>query len=72
LNNFIYPSQLGGLKQRLMSDVGIALTHFIHSEWIKHKKTSTLAFDIAQFFLLLNHQILLLIFRKAEFDPKVK
>ena len=34
--------------------------------------TSTLAFDIAQFFLLLNHQVLPLIFIKAEFDPKVK
>ena len=34
--------------------------------------TSTLAFDIAQFFPLLNHQILLLIFRKGEFDSKVK
>jgi len=72
LNNFIHPSQLGGLKQRSMSDADVALTHFICSGWVKHKMMSTLAFDIAQFFLLLNHWILPLIFRKAEFDSKVK
>ena len=33
--------------------------------------TSTLAFDIAQFFPSLNHWLLPLIIRKAEFDPKV-
>jgi len=31
LNNFIHPSQLGSLKQRLMSDANVALTYFIHS-----------------------------------------
>jgi len=29
LNNFIHLNQLGGFKQRLTSDAGIALTHFI-------------------------------------------
>ena len=33
--------------------------------------TSMLAFDIMQFFLLLNHCLLSLILRKARFDPKV-
>jgi len=33
--------------------------------------TSNLAFNIAQFFPSLNHQLLLLIIRKARFDPKV-
>jgi len=28
-NNFIYPSQLGGLKFKSMTDAGIALTHII-------------------------------------------
>ena len=28
-NNFIYPSQLDGLKQRSMTNVGVTLTHFI-------------------------------------------
>ena len=31
-NNFIYLSQLDDLKQRLMSDTGIALIYFICSE----------------------------------------
>jgi len=30
-NNFIHPSQLGGLKFKSMIDVGIALTHIIRS-----------------------------------------
>jgi len=29
-NNFIHPCQLGGLKQRSISDVGIALIYSIH------------------------------------------
>jgi len=34
--------------------------------------TSSLVFDIAQFFLSLNHRLLSLILRKVGFDPKVK
>jgi len=30
-NDFIHPSQLGGLKFKLTLDVGVALTHVIHS-----------------------------------------
>jgi len=32
---------------------------------------STLAFDIAQFFPSLNHQLLLLILNKAKFNPRI-
>ena len=71
-NNFIHLSQLGGLKQRLMSDVGVTLTYFIQLGWIKNNMTSTLAFNITQFFPLLNYCLLLLILRKASFDPKVE
>ena len=46
-NNFIHLSQLGGLKQKLILDGGIALTHFIYLGWIKQKMTSTLVFNIA-------------------------
>jgi len=45
-NNFIHPSQLGGLKFKSTIDAGIMLTHIIRSGWIKNKTTSTLAFDI--------------------------
>ena len=54
-NDFIYPSQLGGLKFKSMTDTGVALTHIIWSGWTKNKSTSTLAFDISQFFPSLNH-----------------
>jgi len=72
LNNFIYPSQLSGLKQRSIVDMGVVLMYFICSEWVKQKMTSSLVFDIAQFFPSLNHHLLSLIFKKVGFDPKVK
>jgi len=70
-NDFIHPSQLGGLKFKSTSDAGVVLTHTIRSGWVKNKTTSTLAFDIAQFFLSLNHQLLTLSLKKAGFDPRV-
>ena len=45
-NNFIHPSQLGGLKFKSMTDVGVALTHIIRMGWVKNLTTSTLAFNI--------------------------
>ena len=70
-NDFIHPSQLGGLKFKSITDAGIALTHIIWSGWIKNKTTSTLAFDIAQFFSSLNHYMLILFLTKVGLDPKV-
>ena len=46
LNNFIYPSQLDDLKQRLTMNASIALIHFIYTGWVKNKITSMLVFDI--------------------------
>jgi len=71
-NNFIYPSQLGGLKQRSISNAGIALTHFIYMGWVRNIMTSILAFDIMQFFSSLNHCLLFQILKKAGFDSKVE
>ena len=70
-NNFIYPNQLGEIKQCLTIDIGIFLTYLIQSEWIKNLQTSTLAFNVAQFFLSLNHQLLPIILDKAGFDQKI-
>lgn len=70
-NNFIYPNQLGGLKQQSAINVGIFLTHFIHLGWVKNLQTSILAFDIAQFFQSLNHHHLPIILDKAGFDSKI-
>ena len=70
-NNFIHQSQLGRLKFKFKTDADIALTYIICSGWVKNLPTSTLAFDITQFFLLLNHHLLSLILRKVGFDPQV-
>ena len=51
-----------------MTDVGIALTHIIWTGWVKNLTTSILAFNITQFFLLLNHHLLNLILKKVGFD----
>ena len=70
-NNFIYQCQLGGLKFKSTMDADITLTHFIHSGWVKNLSTSTVAFDITQFFPSLNHHLLSLILSKAEFSLRV-
>jgi len=67
-NDFIYLDQLGGLKFKSMTDVGVALTYIIWSGWVKNLSTSTLAFDIAQFFPSLNYCLFTLILNKAEFN----
>ena len=46
-NEFIHPSQLGGLKFKSTVDAGIALTYIIYIGWVKNLSTSTLAFDIS-------------------------
>ena len=70
-NNFIHLSQLGGLKFKSTADAGIALTHIVWSGWTKGKTTSTLAFNISQFFPSLYHRFLVLVLEKAGLDPKV-
>ena len=70
-NNFIHSCQLGDLKFKSTADAGIALTHIVRSGWVKGKSTSTLAFDISQFFPSLNHHLLVLILEKAGLDPRV-
>jgi len=45
--------------------------HIIRSGWIKNLSTTTLAFDISQFFPTLNHRILTLILEKVGLNPKV-
>ena len=70
-NDFIYPSQLEGLKSKSATDASVALTHVVWSEWVKNKTTSTLAFDNAQFFPSLNYCLLTLILRKVDLNSKV-
>jgi len=51
--------------------VGIYLFHLVRAGWTKELYTSVVAFDIAQFFPLLNHDILTLCITKAGFDPNI-
>ena len=67
-NNFIHLYQLGRLKHKSTMNVEVVLTYFIWSDWVKNLSTSTVAFNITQFFLLLNHQLLSLILNKARFN----
>ena len=70
-NNFIYQSQLEGLKLKFTTDTSIVLTHFICMGQIKNMLTSSLAFNIAQFFPSFNHRLLALILSKAGFDSQI-
>ena len=70
-NDFIHPSQLGGLKFKSMTDAGVIFTHIIQMGWVKNLTTSTLAFDIAQFFPSLNYCLLTLIMKKIGFDYRI-
>ena len=70
-NDFIHPSQLEGLKFKSTIDTDVALTHIIWLGWVKNISTSTLVFDIAQFFPFLNHHLLTCILQKAGLDIHV-
>jgi len=61
------PNQFRGISQRSMEDAGVFLTHLIRAGWAKKLKTSVIAFDIAQFFPSLNHDILMVVIQKAGF-----
>ena len=64
-NNFVHLSQLEGLKSKSTTDAGVVLTHIVWSGWTKGRNTSTLAFDIAQFFPSLNYRFLILVLEKT-------
>ena len=70
-SNFIHSNQLDRLKQHSTTNIGIVLTHFICLGWIKGLQTSILVFNIVQFFLSLNYQLLSLILNKAGFDSRI-
>ena len=72
LNNFIHPSQLGRLKQRSTTNTSITLTHLICTRWVRNIMTSTLAFNIVQFFSSLNYHLLSCILSKAGFTPNIE
>ena len=67
-NDFIHLSQLKELKFKSTTDVSITLMHIIYLGWVKNITSSTLVFDIIQFFLFLNHCLLTCILQKAGLD----
>ena len=70
-NDFLHLSQLGSLKFKSTTDASVALTYIIHSGWIKNLSTSTLVFNIVQFFPSLNYRLLTLILKKVGFNNHV-
>jgi hypothetical protein len=54
-----HSNQLGGIQQRSTEDAGLFLTHLVKAGWAQGLKMSVVAFDIAQFFPLLNHEMLM-------------
>ena len=70
-NDFIHLSQLESLKFKSVTDVGITLTHIICLGWVKNNITSTLVFNIAQFFPSLNHCLLIRILQKTGLNIQV-
>jgi len=70
-NEFLDPNQLEGIRQCSTIDVGMYLMHLIHMGWAKDYHTSVIAFDIAQFFLSLNHDFLSLYLAKAGLNTNI-
>ncbi|CAA7270843.1 unnamed protein product [Cyclocybe aegerita] len=68
-HDIFHPNQLGGIRQRSTEDAGLILIHLVHAGWVKGLQTSTLAFDIAQFFPSINHEMFMAVLRKQGFLP---
>ena len=69
--NFVYPNQLGDLKQQSTTSASLYITYLIYTGYVKGLHTSTLAFNIAEFFSLLNYTLLPMILDKASFDSRI-
>ena len=69
--DLVHPNQVSGVHQRSTEDAGLFLTHLVCTGWAKGKKTSELAFYIAQFFSSLDHAMLLAILCKQGFSSIV-
>ncbi|CAA7264637.1 unnamed protein product [Cyclocybe aegerita] len=68
-HDIFHPNQLGGIRQRSTEDAGLILTHLVRAGWVKGLQTSTLAFDIAQFFPSINYEVFMAVLRKQGFSP---
>jgi hypothetical protein len=66
------PHQFGGIRQRSTEDAGLFLTHLVHAGWAKGLKTSIVAFNVAQFFPSINHEMLLAVMACQGFPDHVR
>jgi hypothetical protein len=66
-HNAFEPNQFGGVAQRSTKDAGIYLTHLVRAGWAKGLQMSVIAFNIAQFFPSLNHEVLFDVFSRMGF-----
>jgi hypothetical protein len=64
-------NQMGGVHQHSTEDTGLFLTHLVRLGWAQKLQTSVVAFDVAHFFPLINHQFLLAVLKKQGFHCKV-
>jgi hypothetical protein len=67
----LHPNQFGGVCQNSTEDAGCVFTHVVQVGWRAKLKTSMVAFDLAQFFPSINHDVLLSILDKQGFMPEV-
>jgi hypothetical protein len=67
----LHPNQFGGVCQNSTKDAGCFLTHVVQAGWHTKLKTSVVAFDLAQFFPSINHDVLLSILDKQGFGREV-
>ena len=70
-HDLVHPNKVGGVRQCSTKDARSFLTHLVRMGWARGVKTSVIAFDIAQFFPLLNHDVLMAILCKQGFPPLV-
>jgi hypothetical protein len=58
--------------KRSTKDAGLFLTHLVKAGWVQGLKTSIVAFNIAQFFPLLNHEMLMVVLAWHGFPEHVR
>src|SRR6185369_2918659 len=67
----IESQQFGGITQRSTEDAGSYLVHLVRSGWASNLQTSVLAFDLANFFPSLNHEILAKVLQISGYSPTI-
>jgi hypothetical protein len=70
-HSVLHPNQFGGVRQNSTEDAGCFLSHVVRAGWHAGLKTSVVAFDLAQFFPSINHELILSILEKQGFAPEI-